>query len=311
MNKLLLSAASFALLTGSALAADLPSRKAAPILPPPPPAPMWSGFYAGLNAGGTWTNSNTINSATALTYGGAGSADFYTAALLSGPRASSTNGGFIGGGQIGYNWQAPYMGGAIVVGIEADIQGLAGSGGFDSRWNANNNAGLSYDNSVPYAVTTNVQGSSYLNWLGTVRGRLGYLVTPTIMIFGSGGLAYGGYSAKAQLTQNWTDNAGSGLNFFNYGTSNYSNTMVGWSAGGGAEWMFMNNWSAKVEYIYYDLGNATGTLVNNAYGLNNAAGTNAVESITSYSKRVTGNIVRAGVNYHFNWVGSAPLVAKY
>ena len=49
MKKTLLSIASVAMLTGSALAADLPSRKAEPLLPPPPPPPMWNGFYAGLN----------------------------------------------------------------------------------------------------------------------------------------------------------------------------------------------------------------------------------------------------------------------
>lgn len=309
MKKILLSVTSLALLSGPALAADLPSRKAEPL--PPPPAPMWTGFYAGLNAGGAWSNNNTINSSTALVYSGAGSADTYTAALLSGPRASSTNGSFIGGGQIGYNWQVPVMGGAVITGIEADIQGLAGSGGNNSLWNVNNNAGLSYDNSVPYAITTNVQGSSNLGWLGTVRGRLGYLVTPTLLIYGTGGLAYGGYNANMQLTQNWTDIAGTGFNFFNYGTSNYASTMVGWTVGGGGEWMFMPNWSAKVEYLYYDLGNATGALVNNAYGLNNAAGTNAVESITSSSQRISGNIVRAGVNYHFNWGGAKPVIASY
>lgn len=314
MRKIALSFVVLALTAESTLAADLGARKADLLPPPAPlpaaPAPMWTGFYVGLNAGGTWSNNNTIDSGTIIAYQGAGSADAYTAALLSGPRASSTAGGFIGGGQIGYNWQAPFMGGAFLLGAEADIQGIAASGGNQSRWNVNNNAGLSYNNSVPYAITTNVRGSSNLSWLGTVRGRLGYLVTPTLLVYGTGGLAYGGYTASMQLTQNWMDTSGAGLNFLNYGASNYSNTMVGYTVGGGAEWMFMTNWSAKVEYLYYDLGSATGLLVNNAYGVDNAAGVNAVESITRYSKRVTGNIVRAGVNYHFNW-GSAPVIAKY
>lgn len=314
MRKIALSFVVLALTAESTLAADLGARKADLLPPPAPlpaaPAPMWTGFYVGLNAGGTWSNNNTIDSGTIIAYQGAGSADAYTAALLSGPRASSTAGGFIGGGQIGYNWQSPFMGGAFLLGAEADIQGIAASGGNQSRWNVNNNAGLSYNNSVPYAITTNVRGSSNLSWLGTVRGRLGYLVTPTLLVYGTGGLAYGGYTASMQLTQNWMDTSGAGLNFLNYGASNYSNTMVGYTVGGGAEWMFMTNWSAKVEYLYYDLGSATGLLVNNAYGVDNAAGVNAVESITRYSKRVTGNIVRAGVNYHFNW-GSAPVIAKY
>jgi outer membrane immunogenic protein len=86
--------------------------------------------------------------------------------------------------------------------------------------------------------------------------------------------------------------------------------MVGWSAGGGLEWMAMSNWSLKVEYLYYDQGNMSGSLANMAYGQNRATGTNALESITNYSKRINGNLVRAGVNYHFNLV-TAPVVAKY
>lgn len=91
----------------------------------------------------------------------------------------------------------------------------------------------------------------------------------------------------------------------------FSNTRVGWSAGGGLECMFAANWSAKVEYLYYDLGSmrfnsgvftATDTS-NGGLGLLLA---NAVQA----QARFNGNIVRAGVNYHFNWA-AAPVVAKY
>jgi outer membrane immunogenic protein len=236
---------------------------------------MWTGFHVGLNAGGTWANNTTSNASTWIAYQGAGSADNYTTAILSGNQSSSSPAGFIGGGQIGYDWQVPFRGMGFVTGVEADIQG-----------NAN------------------------LSWLGTVRGRLGYLVTPNLLVYGTGGLAYGGYTANLQLTQNWGDLATSNLNFFNYGKSSYSNTMVGWTAGGGLEWMAMSNWSLKVEYLYYDLGNMSGSLANMAYGQNSATGTNALESITNYSKRINGDLVRAGVNYHFNLV-TAPVVAKY
>jgi outer membrane immunogenic protein len=86
--------------------------------------------------------------------------------------------------------------------------------------------------------------------------------------------------------------------------------MVGWTAGGGAEWMFMPNMSAKVEYLYYDLGTASGSVVNPFYGVQAAAGRNGLESVTNYSSRVNGNIVRAGVNYHINFA-PAPIIAKY
>jgi hypothetical protein len=61
MQKIALSVAALALTAGSALAADLPSRKGPPMLPPPPPPPMWTGFYVGVNAGGTWANSTNVN----------------------------------------------------------------------------------------------------------------------------------------------------------------------------------------------------------------------------------------------------------
>ena len=86
--------------------------------------------------------------------------------------------------------------------------------------------------------------------------------------------------------------------------------MVGWTAGGGAEWMFMPNWSVKAEYLYYDLGKTSGSVVNPYYGIDAASGLNGMESITNFSSRVSGNIVRAGANYHFNFA-SAPVVAKY
>jgi outer membrane immunogenic protein len=71
----------------------------------------------------------------------------------------------------------------------------------------------------------------------------------------------------------------------------------------------LQSWSAKVEYLYYDLGNTSGTSYNFTY---NGVGTRPITlpSLTNYHARVTGNIVRAGVNYHFNFA-SMPVVAKF
>ena len=95
--------------------------------------------------------------------------------------------------------------------------------------------------------------SSRVNWYGTVRGRLGFLFTPTLLVYGTGGLAYGGV--------NTTVNHNTLMVSFPLtsqglapGSASFSDTRVGWTAGGGLEWMFMPNWSAKVEYLYTDLG---------------------------------------------------------
>ena len=297
---------SLAALAGSAAAADLPSHKA---IPPyiPPQAPMWTGFHVGLNAGGTFGNNSALNGQTWNLWNNpqfpADSIDYTSQALLSGSASTFSAAAFIGGGQIGYDWQVPFKGMNFVTGVEADMQGMAGSGGNKDRWLAS-----SYANaySSTGSILSNQQGAANLSYIGTVRGRLGYLAMPTLLVYGTGGLAYGGVNARIQNTQIFQDHLGP-WNLV-YGQSSYSNTQVGWTVGGGAEWMFMPNWSAKAEYLYYDLGRVSGTVINTSYAL--AEVPNGLQSATNYSGRISGNIVRLGVNYHFNF-GTAPVVVKF
>jgi outer membrane immunogenic protein len=303
MKKLALSVAALALTAGSALAADLPSRKAAPILPPPPPPPpMWTGFYVGLNAGGTWAASSNVNIVSGGLYNDPANAylsgDVF-AASANGSLSRGNGGGFIGGGQIGYNWQA-YN--SFVVGVEADIQGIAGSGG-SARFVG---AATASDRLSTVAPLTVVDARGSLDFLGTVRGRLGYLVTPTLLVYGTGGLAYGGMTLNAGMMSVDTAANPYGAGF---GAVNFSNTQVGWTAGGGLEWMFMPNWSAKVEYLYYDLGSVRQNTVVTGTDVTGVGTGWAYAS--SVSARLNGNLVRAGLNYHFNWGAPAPVVAKY
>jgi outer membrane immunogenic protein len=74
--------------------------------------------------------------------------------------------------------------------------------------------------------------------------------------------------------------------------------------------MAMPNWSIKAEYLYYDLGNASATAVNVLYPSAGRGLNTEIQNVSNFSTRFNGNIVRAGVNYHFNW-GTAPVVAKY
>jgi len=277
VRKQISAALTLALCAGSALAADLPTMKGPP-LPPPPPPTIWTGFYAGLNLGGGWSNSNYDNFDPVLAlvaatnpggctywsvYGCSGAPLWSnnskwtavptatgTVVFVPGGAGSDHSGGVVGGGQVGYNYQfgAGSLGaglGGIVVGAEADFQG------------------------------TSIGGSvARLPWFGTVRGRAGYLFTPTLLLYGTAGFAYGGVDV-------W------GL----------SNTRTGWTAGGGVEWMFMPNWSVKAEYLFLDLdsGGATGT-----FGWNFG---------NHFHPQI--NVVRAGVNYHFNWGAPAPVLARY
>jgi outer membrane immunogenic protein len=291
----------------SAAAVDLPSTKSALVFTP---APILSGFYAGLNAGGTWVNSNDLNTSTQLIYPNQTTAGLYTAKALSGPRNLSNSVGFIGGGQIGYNWQVPVNGFNTVAGIEADIQGVAGANGDLNFWSYNPNAQNGSQNNNSFSNTTNIQSNSSLNWLGTVRGRLGYLVTPRLFVYGTGGLAYGGYDLGIKNFINSEDASPTNYHFLVSGRSGNPKTMVGWTTGGGIEWMFLSNWSLKTEYLFYDLGNTGNMFFNDAYGYADAAGLFSRISVTNFSQRVNGNIIRAGMNYHFNFA-SVPMVVKY
>ena len=303
MKKIAFTALALAVSAGSAIAADLPSRKA-PVMPPPPP--MWTGFYAGLNAGGLWSNNSSINNVSYGLYNAPAVTAYPTGAIAAlsatGNITGSSNSGFIGGGQIGYNWQIGNVGGlgfgsGFVTGIEADIQGIAGSTG------QGNFFGAAVSPNAQFTPVTIGQARQNLSYIGTVRGRLGFLAMPTLLIYGTGGLAYGG--ANLNIAYATADNSGA-LGGGGASTS-YANTQVGWTAGGGAEWMVFPNWSVKAEYLYYDLGSVQASTV--VAGVD-PAGANSFAYTTTASTRFNGNIVRAGVNYHFNW-GAAPVVAKY
>ncbi len=150
---------------GSALAADIGAR---PIGPPPPavppPLPAWTGFYMGLNAGGQWLDNNDINVVSAGTFNppGLNPSVMNVGAAGATTNLSGTNsGGFIGGGQIGYNWRLGWG----VAGIEADFQGVSGSTSFTGT------TSILANNAIP--TVTNLDATKRLDWLSTVRGRLG------------------------------------------------------------------------------------------------------------------------------------------
>lgn len=275
MKKLLFAGLVFtALQSNGATGADLPIKA-----PPPVPAPIWrwTGFYIGGNAGWIGSTGNTIaNVGTDTGVGGLG-----TALAVGGIPAAIDLGysGFIGGGQIGYNWQ---VGPIWVVGLETDIQAVNAKSTFSTTITP----GL-----VP--VTTNA--SRELDWLGTFRGRLGVTPASPLLLYATGGLAYG----RRQLGIGDVALAGSPpVNTFNQ----VSHTKAGWTVGGGAEWSFAPNWSVKAEYLYVDLGANNSSI----YYTYDPLTSKFTSSITA-SVHDRENIVRAGINYTF----SGPLYAAY
>jgi len=319
------STIALALSAGAALASDLPSRKE----PPPPPyfAPErvanWTGFYVGVNAGGTWSQSDSVNVSSASILTADPALNLFAvptsgaAALAASGTVPSSSSGFIGGGQIGYNWQ---FNNNFVAGFEADIQGIAGEGGSSTQSNVVT-APIGYNgNPAPNNfVGTTIGASRSLDYIGTVRGRIGYLFTPTLLGYATGGLAYGGVSSRTSIVGstlgfNLGLAAGNAPYFSNGG---FSDTRVGWTAGGGLEWMFLPNWSAKFEYLYYDLGSVSYSAGVSASIVQPGAlsmlpvGSPFYALASQSSASFNGHIVRAGLNYHFSWAAPAPLVAKY
>ncbi|MGJ0394057.1 MAG: outer membrane protein [Methylocystis sp.] len=207
----------------AAAAADLPSLKAPP--PPPPPAFTWTGPYVGLSIGYGWANTNRIDGVALDPVFLAPTGVFWAA---NSPRAN----GVIGGVQVGYNYQINGTG--IVLGLETDFLGSDIQG--DTLVVGTPVTGTAV---TPFAVTHHS-----LDWFGTVRGRVGYAIMPSLLIYGTGGFAYG------QTSTNFAIGFSNG--FFDGAFDR--NTRTGWTAGAGVEWAFMPNLSLRLQYLYVDLG---------------------------------------------------------
>jgi outer membrane immunogenic protein len=277
-----------ALSAGSALGADLPSRKAPVEVPPPP---LWTGFYAGLNAGGTFSGDGGVT----VTHLDA-RPDPAASSALSGT-ANTNFAGFIGGGQVGYNYQ---ISPALVLGLETDIQGVVGNGGSPSFSSV---AGGVINPANVYSGNGYVSQS--FDYLGTARARVGYLFAPSWLAYATGGLAHGWTNLSHTIFGNVTN--GGALVGVSYGNVNTSRTQFGWTVGGGVEWAFAPNWSAKLEYLYYDLGSYSIGAQTQGVSLKTGAALNGVSLVNG---QFNGHIVRVGLNYHFNFDPSAPIVAK-
>jgi outer membrane immunogenic protein len=258
----------------SAQAADLPTRKEAPAPVFVPPPFTWTGFYVGLNAGGIWPSGS--RSATLVA---PGVFPFPITSFFPGGLGSQSA-GFIGGGQAGYNWQT----GAFVLGVETDFDGTTVSKSF-------NNVGTPFSGAGVPAILNgdflSVNGKASLSWLGTTRGRLGFVATPDnrLLIYGTGGVAYGGGSSHFNVFDS-TQGA--------FWSGNPSTTRVGWTIGGGVEYAVTNNITVRGEYLYADLGSHTFNSLGNTAALVAFPGV-AITGKLNYNA----SIFRAGVNYKF------------
>lgn len=263
-----------------AAAADLPMKaRMAPVMAP---VFSWTGFYIGGNVGAAFDNShfNVDPSGCFLTGCGAGGVAGNVLRSDSGRFGNDT--AFTGGGQIGYNWQfSP----SWVFGLETDL-----------NYNGTRSSVFA-SFPLPFAPgsTFNYAINQKLDWFGTARARLGWLPADRVMIYGTGGLAYGRVASSTGV-------------FFPTSGDSYAGTLdevrVGWTAGGGIEWAFAPNWTAKAEYLYLDLGEHSYTDV-----CLTACGGAPLPAYTT-TVRTREHIARFGINYLFNG-GAGPVVARY
>lgn len=274
---------SLALIAAVSVIASTQSASAAPPTPVAV-APTWTGFYAGANLGYGWGDTSSDLSTTQrngnvlLTMNGAYGTDFD---------------GILAGIQLGYNWQlSPNW----VIGFEADwqVSGQNGRSTFDGVIVAPNGFNVGFN------PATTIQNAR-VDWFGTIRGRLGY-AWDRWLVYGTGGLAYGRISIGV-ITNVAPSFVGPNPSVLFSGNSN--NT--GWAVGGGVEMMLNSNWSAKVEYLYIDLGDVTANGVippGGCYGTpgggicSGAVQLSGSETVTTHS--LIDNIIRVGINYHFN-----------
>ncbi|CAO4146808.1 porin family protein [Methylorubrum aminovorans] len=270
-NSLILASLSGVLLSGAALAADLPRRQAPPPVFTPIPVFTWTGAYIGINAGYTYTESDTLRTT------GIGALQANVTNDLRRPAVGLSQDGFSAGGQAGYNFQLT-PGTGILIGLETDAQYM------DLQRSRT-------ETIFRPAFNPNVLTNTYradLDFLGTVRGRIGYAFD-RVLVYGTGGFAYG------NVSQSVTFQTGAPITY----AGSRANIETGYAYGGGIEYAlptdsFLNFFRSsavtiKGEYLRYDLGSRTllvGTTGGPGVGYN----------VTS---RTEGSIARAGLNFKF------------
>jgi outer membrane immunogenic protein len=259
MKRIILATCGLAALAAAApaYAADLPAR-----MPTKAPVVMesiynWTGLYIGAHVGYGWADKDWNQT--------------FSSFGLAPDRTTSPNkpNSFLGGGQIGFNWQT----GQMVFGIEGD-----------ASWTDASDCGR------PHAVFISYHGCDQVNWYATATARLGLASGPALF-YVKGGAAFAGeehnitFTTPAGVTSVVTDTP--------------DDTRFGWTVGGGVEYAFAPNWSAKIEYNFMDFGKQS-------YSFTYAASPAGLVERWDINQQV--HVAKFGINYRF---GGAPVSARY
>ncbi|HZH50391.1 MAG TPA: outer membrane protein [Microvirga sp.] len=257
MKRALLASTALMGLTVSAMAADLPYRSS-PASYGAPPVFTWTGFHLGLNAGAIWANGSQPR-----LWDAAG-------APFPGAITRDTPVGVSAGGTAGYNFQ---LGSNFVAGVEADL-----------AWaNADRKSQLlSIDRPDGVLTVTTAEFSNKLEYYVTARARLGFLATPSLLVYATGGLAYADVKHAGFGTS--VDPGDAGI-----ARGSKSSTKWGYALGAGLEYALTGNWSVKGEYLYVGL-------TDTKYSLNDVADGAPMAAVKEKNDFST---VRLGLNYRF------------
>lgn len=250
------------LLTSAAAdAADMRLKAPPPAAPLPPPF-SWSGFYIGGNLGGAWFHS-----------------DMTDTLFFDNFSNGNNNGAFIGGGQVGFNYQVNNF----VIGFEGEFDGVS---------NNNNNNGNGVIIAGPLGLGHTFAASLNDTWVATAAARFGVAFDRVLWYakVGGGWVGFNGFTVTDLTT---------GASF-----SGGGNSFSGWLVGGGFEWAFTESWSFKFEYDFLGLGSRSFTVPAGGFILVGDTFTTGTANL---------QMAKVGLNYRFNWgmPAAAPVTTRY
>jgi outer membrane immunogenic protein len=263
MKKLVVAGVAATALCGApAVAADM-AVKAPPIAPLAAPVYSWTGCYIGGNTGGAWAQKSTTETSSQSTGG--------TLTLLNTPLGSLTADGWAYGGQIGCDYQ---FNNNWVVGVRG-------------MWDGSDMRG---SNDWPSTVDSLISNHYNVDSFGTVVGKIGYLLLPTVELYAVGGVAW------VHDSLNWISTV-PGLSGV---IATGDQTRTGYDVGVGLSWMLAPNWDLFLEYDHMGFGTKNMYLT--------GAGINAGDTFGADVKQNVDKVL-VGIDYRFYW-SNAPVAAK-
>ena len=281
------------LTSASALAQSKPSNKQQ--LRTMTQAPFtWTGFYGGINLGYNWADASAKSAGIPSTI--LPDPDFGelvpTDLVVPLAAQNMSRQGFIGGIQLGYNYQINQF----VFGAEADFMGTNTSKTKFASVTLIDPPDPEIPDDLGGELTIGQSYSVKQNWLGTVRARAGF-AAGRALIYATGGLAYGNARAAARYDVNAVDfspEPGEEAEVNVTWSGSKTSTRAGYTLGAGVEYAITNNWLLRAEYLYYNLGN-----VNVISQPSAAVVQDSILGATSTKVRIDGNIARLAISYKF------------